>query len=65
VLSANVEEARRQKQEQAAQAMEMIGDMAMSMVQARLAKEAPPQPEEEQPAGKEPEPSSEILISKR
>jgi hypothetical protein len=65
VLSANIEEARRQKQEQAAQAMEMIGDMAMSMVQARLAKEAPPQPEEEQPAGKEPEPSSEILISKR
>ncbi len=37
VLSANIEEARRQKQEQVAQAMEMIGNMAMAMLQEGLA----------------------------
>ncbi len=37
VLSANIEEARRQKQEQVAQAMEMIGNMAMAMLQENLA----------------------------
>lgn len=36
VLSANIEEARRQKQEQVAQAMEMIGNMAMAMLQESL-----------------------------
>ncbi len=33
ILAANIEEARRQKQEQAAQAMEMIGNLAMAMLQ--------------------------------
>lgn len=37
VLSANIEEARRQNQNEAAQAMEMIGNMAMAMLQERLA----------------------------
>jgi hypothetical protein len=37
ILSANIEEARRQKQEQAAQAMEMVGHMAMSMLQEQFA----------------------------
>ena len=36
VLSANIEEARLQKQEQVAQAMEMIGNMAMAMLQESL-----------------------------
>jgi hypothetical protein len=36
ILTANIEEARRQKQEQAAQAMEMIGHMAMSMLQEQF-----------------------------
>ncbi len=61
VLSANIEEARRQKQNQVAQAMAMIGDMAMSMIQARMAKEAP----QEEAAAEEPKPKSEILISSR
>jgi hypothetical protein len=38
ILSANIEEARRQKQDEAAQAMEMIGNMAMAMLQESLAK---------------------------
>jgi hypothetical protein len=38
VLSANIEEARRQNQNEAAQAMEMIGNMAMAMLQESLAK---------------------------
>jgi hypothetical protein len=37
VLSANIEEARRQNQNEAAQAMEMIGNMAMAMLQESLA----------------------------
>lgn len=37
VLSANIEEARRQNQNEAAQAMEMIGSMAMAMLQESLA----------------------------
>ena len=61
VLSANIEEARRQKQNQVAQAMAMIGDMAMSMIQERMAKEAPQQEE----VAEEPKPKSEILISSR
>jgi hypothetical protein len=38
VLSANIEEARRQNQNEAAQAMGMIGNMAMAMLQESLAK---------------------------
>ena len=38
VLSANIEEARRQNQNEAAQAMEMVGNMAMAMLQENLAK---------------------------
>jgi hypothetical protein len=37
VLSANIEEARRQNQNEAAQAMEMVGNMAMAMLQERVA----------------------------
>ncbi len=37
VLSANIEEARRQNQNEAAQAMEMIGNIAMAMLQESLA----------------------------
>jgi hypothetical protein len=37
VLSANIEEARQQNQNEAAQAMEMIGNMAMAMLQESLA----------------------------
>lgn len=37
VLSANIEEARRQNQNEAAQAMEMIGNMAMAMLQESMA----------------------------
>jgi hypothetical protein len=38
VLSANIEEARRQNQNEVAQAMEMIGNMAMAMLQESMAK---------------------------
>lgn len=37
ILSANIEEARRQNQNEAAQAMEMIGNMAMAMLQESMA----------------------------
>lgn len=37
VLSANIEEARRQNQTEAARAMEMIGNMAMAMLQENMA----------------------------
>lgn len=36
ILSANIEEARRQNQNEAAQAMEMIGNMAMAMLQESM-----------------------------
>jgi hypothetical protein len=42
VLSANIEEARRQKQEQVAQAMEMLGNMAMAMLQKSMGEAEPP-----------------------
>jgi hypothetical protein len=41
ILTANIEEARRQKQEQAAQAMEIIGHMAMSMLQEKYGQVEP------------------------
>jgi hypothetical protein len=37
ILSANIEEARRQNQKEAAQAMEMIGNMAMALLQESMA----------------------------
>ncbi len=40
ILSANIEEARRQNQNEAAQAMEMIGNMAMAMLQESMANSA-------------------------
>jgi hypothetical protein len=40
ILSANIEEALRQKQEQVAQAMQIIGNMAMSMLQERAGAKA-------------------------
>jgi uncharacterized protein with ATP-grasp and redox domains len=40
VLSANIEEARRQNQNEAAQAMEMIGNMAMAMLQESMPNKA-------------------------
>jgi len=40
ILSANIEEARRQNQNEAAQAMEMIGNMAMAMLQESMANNA-------------------------
>lgn len=40
ILSANIEEARRQNQNEAAQAMEMIGNMAMAMLQEGMANNA-------------------------
>lgn len=40
ILSANIEEARRQNQNEAAQAMEMIGNMAMAMLQESMANKA-------------------------
>ncbi len=55
LLQMNIEEARRQKQEEPARALEMIGNMAMSMLQARHA----PEPQAEQP-----EAEPQILTSK-
>lgn len=46
ILAANIEEARRQKQNEVAQAMEMIGNMAMVMLQQHLE----PELEADQPA---------------
>ncbi len=55
ILSANIEEAKRQKQDEAAQAMGMIGNMAMAMLQERFASEAP---------SDQVEPTPQILIPK-
>ena len=41
ILSANIEEAKRQKHEEAAQALEMIGNMAMTMLQERYGTKQP------------------------
>lgn len=60
VLNMNIEEARRQKQEQAAQALEMIGNMAMSMLQERYGPQQPPEAEAAQTEEK-----PQILTSKR
>jgi hypothetical protein len=65
ILSANIEEAKRQKQKQAVQAMEMIGGMAMAMLQERY---GPPPEAEENAAESEAEPPEEkpqILTAKR
>ncbi len=60
VLSANIEEARRQKQGQVAQAMELLGNLAMAKLQSRF------MPKPEEPAGEEEAPkTSQILISSR
>jgi hypothetical protein len=45
VLSANIEEAQRQKQEQAVRALTVIGNMAMGMLQERQAREMKQTPE--------------------
>lgn len=42
ILSANIQEARRQKQEQVAEVMEMLGNMAIALLQARLTAQAKP-----------------------
>ena len=59
VLSANIQEARRQKNEEAAKAMEMIGHMAMSLVQVQQGR-----PAETETAQPNPAPESEIEIAK-
>lgn len=41
VLSANIQEAQRQKQEEAVRGLTALGDMAMAMIQDRLAKQQP------------------------
>ncbi len=41
ILSANIQEARRQKQDQVAQAMEYVGNLAMSMLGDRLTPDTP------------------------
>lgn len=56
ILRANIEEARRQGQEEAAKAMEMIGNMALAMLQEGEQPEAPEQ---------KPEPQSQIYIPGR
>ncbi len=61
VLSANIQEARRQKSEEAAKAMEMIGHMAMSLVQAQ---QRGPDPAEAETAQSNPAPESKIEIAK-
>lgn len=57
LLRANIEEARRQKQEQPAQALEMIGNMAMVMLHEKY---APQEEQSEQPR----QPQPQILTSK-
>jgi hypothetical protein len=53
VLSANIQEARRQKQDQVAQTMELIGNMALGMLQERMkAKPQTSQQGEPTPEGK-------------
>jgi hypothetical protein len=42
ILSANIEEARRQKQDQIAEAMEMLGNMTMALLQAQMTAQANP-----------------------
>lgn len=63
VLSANIQEARQQKQEEAARAMEMLGNMAMSLIQAeaQAQSDAQPQPDETAPS----KPESQIPTAKR
>ena len=60
ILNANIEEARRQGQNQAAQALETIGNITMAMLQEKYGPEMEEEGEESQPA-----PQSEILIGKR
>jgi hypothetical protein len=59
ILNANIEEARRQGQNQAVQALETLGNITMAMLQEKYG------PEEEDKEENEPAPQSEILIGKR
>lgn len=58
VLSANIQEAQRQKQDQVAQTMELIGNMAISLLQERMGAKSQANKQSE-PTGK-----SEILLPK-
>ena len=66
VLRSNVEEAQRQNQEQAVQALGMIGNMAMAMLQTKQGASSVAEAEiEANQQTHQPDPQSEILISKR
>ncbi len=62
VLRTHIDEARRQKQEKTAKAMEMIGNIAITMLQAKKAENTPVVDSE---TGPQPQAESPILISKR